>query len=160
MLKSRKGLLIILLALGLSWLGQSPIFIDYFLNTENIPHPAAVELTQSRIEHILYGNETGGGHLYGTGIPCKSEFPQDWDSGDIIRTVEKIAANDNLKWRRELNGYYAAEEKVDGIKVRVILSEDKTRVITGYPINVKRNPCNNGIPDAVNDNMRGIDFNE
>ena len=28
-----------------------------------------------RQTHILYGDASGGGHLYGVGRPCKSEFP-------------------------------------------------------------------------------------
>ncbi len=151
-MKTRRKIWLILIILGFSWFSQSNSFIDLFLPDENIPHPSAVELTQGRMEHILYGDNTGGGHLYGTGKPCKSEFPENWDSAQIIETVEQIAANDNLKWRKELNGYYTAEEKIDGIKVRVVLSDTKGRIITAYPVNVKRNPCDTPYNDIANDN--------
>lgn len=100
--------------------------------------------------HILYGDRSGGGHMHGIGKPCKSEFPEDWDKDEIIDTVEKIAANDNLNWRKQDNGYYVTNKKEDGLKIRVVVSPDKTEVITAYPLNVTRNPC----PKAINDNKR------
>lgn len=99
-------------------------------------------LTRERTSHILYGDHTGGGHRYGAGRPCKSEFPASWSDADIVRTVKKMAANDNLAWRQGRNGYYVSEQmQDDGINVRVVLGPQKRRVITAYPVNVERNPC-------------------
>jgi len=53
-------------------------------------------LTKQSETHILYGDDRGGGHLHGTGKPCKSEFPADWDNQEVINNVKTIAANDNL----------------------------------------------------------------
>lgn len=98
-------------------------------------------LSEQRVQHILYGDDTGGGHMYGAGVPCKSEFPADWDEKRILGTVKRIAANDNLDWRQEDNGYFVTENMEDGVSVRVVLGPQKQRVITSYPTNVSRNPC-------------------
>lgn len=100
-----------------------------------------VIISDSRIEHILYGDHKGGGHKYGVGKPCKSEFPKDWDDERILDVTRKIAANDNLPWARQNNGYYVVESYEDDVRVRVVKGPKKQRVITAYPTNVKRNPC-------------------
>lgn len=100
-----------------------------------------VILSEKRVAHILYGDMTGGGHRYGAGKPCKSEFPQSWNDEKIIDVTRKIAANDNLSWERQGNGYYVVENFVDSVKVRVVKGPKKQRVITAYPVNVARNPC-------------------
>lgn len=105
-------------------------------------------ISPERRAHILYGDATGGGHLYGTGKPCKSEFPEYWDEQTVIKEVELIAANDNLNWEQQRNGYYVTEQKVGTINVRVVKDRSGEDVITAYPTNVPRNPCpandNNG----------------
>ncbi len=159
MFKTRKGLLLIVLLLVFTGAGQS--FLREHVSNLFSNHPDSVQLTQGRMNHILHGDDRGGGHLYGTGKPCKSEFPKDWNEEKIISTVKSIAANDNLDWEKESNGYYTAEEKVNGIKVRVVLSDDKTRIITAYPLNVPKNPCgakDTGTP--ANDNTPKFKYNE
>jgi len=145
MFKTRKGLLVILILL----LG-APLMQDFFFAL-NKPRDS-IDLSDKAKTHILYGNETGGGHLYGIGIPCKSEFPQDWTAEKIITTTKQIAANDNLSWERQRNGYYVAEQTIDGLDVRVVLDREKDGVITAYPTNVPRNPCPNR--PAANDNSK------
>lgn len=99
-------------------------------------------LSKSRINHILYGDATGGGHKFGTGAPCKSEFPASWNDTDIIDTVKTMAANDNLDWKQQDNGYYVAEQNAsDGTRVRVVLDREGDDVITAYPVNTRRNAC-------------------
>ncbi len=98
-------------------------------------------ISPERRIHILYGDERGGGHFHTANRPCKSEFPEDWDEEKVIKTIELIAANDNIGWRQEQNGYFAGEQKIDGLNIRVILNPQKSGVITAYPINVTRNAC-------------------
>jgi len=105
-------------------------------------------LTEQAEKHILYGDARGGGHLHGIGKPCKSEFPEDWDEEEIVARVKDIAANDNLNWQEQGNGYHVAAEMVEDIRVRVVLNHDQTKIITAYPTNVPRNPC----PRPANDN--------
>lgn len=100
-----------------------------------------VILTPEHAQHILYGDERGGGHLHGVSKPCKSEFPQDWDAEKITTTAERIAANDNLNWEAQHNGYYVAESNEGDVRVRVVLGPQRQHIITAYPVNVERNPC-------------------
>ena len=101
----------------------------------------ASAISPQRRIHILYGDATGGGHLYGAGKPCKSEFPKHWDEDTVIKEVEVIAANDNLNWEQQRNGYYVTEQKVGTVKVRVVKGRNNEKVITAYPVNTGRNPC-------------------
>ncbi|MGB4056594.1 MAG: EndoU domain-containing protein [Alphaproteobacteria bacterium] len=103
--------------------------------------PGIVTISEKSAKHILHGDGRGGGHLYGTGTPCKTEFPADWSENDVLQNVKLIAANDNLDWREQDNGYYVAESLVQGVKVRVVLGKDKQNVVTAYPVNRPRNPC-------------------
>lgn len=105
-----------------------------------IPQPLPT-ITPDREHHILYGDRTGGGHLHGIGKPCKTEFPQSWDAEKIIARVRAEAANDNVKWRREKNGYHSSDRMIDGVRVRIVLDEDRSHVITAYPVNLPRNTC-------------------
>lgn len=108
----------------------------------NIPaNDNSINLSDKATHHILYGNETGGGHKYGMNKPCKSEFPKNWNDEDITSRVKNIAANDNTHWKKESNGYYSSEEMVDGINIRVIIGRKQKNIITAYPTNTKRNPC-------------------
>lgn len=107
----------------------------------------ASHISQQRISHILYGDSTGGGHLYGVGKACKSEFPKNWDKDTIIKEIELIASNDNLNWKKQRNGYHVTEKNVGTIKIRVVKGRNNKQVITAYPTNTPRNHC----PDAAND---------
>lgn len=98
-------------------------------------------ISEQRRQHILFGDATGGGHMHGVGKPCKSEFPKHWDEGTILKEVELIAANDNLNWEQQRNGYYVTEQKVGTLNVRVVKARNGEDVITAYPTNVQRNPC-------------------
>ena len=144
MRNKRRGLLFILIML----------FLSGALSLEKIGHilgyDGPVTVSDQRREHILQGDGSGGGHKFGTGKPCKSEFPKEWNSDEIIATVEQIASNDNLPWRKQRNGYYTAEEMVDGVKVRVVLNGRRDDVVTAYPVDLERNPCPTQTP--ANDN--------
>ncbi len=108
---------------------------------QNAAEDSSGLLPPSVEKHIIYGNSTGGGHLYGVGRPCKSEFPKDWTVEKIIQTVKSQAVNDNLSWRQEDNGYQVSEKQHGKVRVRVVLNENKSRIITAYPTNRGRNPC-------------------
>lgn len=141
--------------LGAPWLmdGLSSVNMADPLHIRSSAQTAANDNTpqipEDRATHILYGDRSGGGHLYGTGKPCKSEFPKTWSADKVLANVQTAAANDNANWAEQDNGYYVAETSIDGVKIRVVLNANKDTVITAYPVNVKRNPC-----PAANDNRR------
>jgi Bacterial EndoU nuclease len=107
-----------------------------------------VKISDKRLQHILYGDKTGGGHMHGQNAPCKSEFPAAWDKDQIVKNITLIAANDNIAWKKQDNGFHTAEQSVDGVLIRVVMNPARTEIITAYPVNVKRNPC----PKPANDN--------
>lgn len=53
-----------------------------------------------RAKHILYGDETGGGHKFGLmGILNeKSKFPIHWGEKKILDAVSNVATDPSLKW--------------------------------------------------------------
>jgi len=110
---------------------------------------ATPEISKEAKAHILHGDKSGGGHLYGTGKACKTEFPKDWDEAEILNNIKKVAANDNLKWKKEKNGYFVATQKVEDVNVRVVLDKERDGVVTAYPINGKMNPCKKSTKAAV-----------
>lgn len=106
-------------------------------------------LTAARLDHITDGDSRGGGHLSGTGAPCKSEFPANWTREKIARDIPLLATNDNLDWQESRNGYVTAESiTTDGLKVRIVVDPQENQIVTAYPTNVARNPC------PANDNRR------
>lgn len=139
MFGSSKSLLVVFaLIVGvLAYGGWKFPAISDALNIANGP-----EISKKAQTHILHGDNNGGGHLHGTGKPCKTEFPKQWDEAEIISNVRAVAANDNLDWKRQKNGYYVATDKVDDVKVRVVLDKERDGVVTAYPINVESNACN------------------
>lgn len=122
-----------------------PIVLSYLYEGYSGPQPSISSnvpaLTAEAKEHLLYGDGAGGGHRHSVGTPCKTEFPSYWDEARILDTVTHIAANDNLNWRRESNGYDVAEETYDGVEVRVVIDPQRNEIVTAYPTNLPRNPC-------------------
>lgn len=106
-----------------------------------VENTSTITMSATAQNHILYGDQRGGGHKYGANKPCKSEFPKGWNDEDIISSITKIAANDNNGWKQQANGYYVTESYSGDTEIRVILGKKKQAIITAYPINTKRNPC-------------------
>lgn len=155
LLKSKKAILVAGIVVILGWAGltvseqDASQIVDIVLTEEEqTPQQSTTEefneasiISPQRRDHILYGDATGGGHKFGAGKPCKSEFPEHWDEQTIVKEVGLIASNDNLDWEQQRNGYYVAEQKVGTVKVRVVKDRENKQVITAYPTNMPRNPC-------------------
>lgn len=107
-------------------------------------------LTDAGLAHIAEGDNRGGGHLHGTGKPCKSEFPRDWTKARLEKEIPLLAANDNLTWTQQRNGYVVAETSVENLRLRIVVDPKDNEIVTAYPTNVPRNPC--PARDVANDN--------
>lgn len=111
-------------------------------NAEQTPDeedpPPRRKVSPKRREHILDGDETGGGHRPGTGKPGKSEFPNDWSDDRIIDEIEDVA-NDPSIPEKQQGRRIIKEGTRDGIDIKVVVDPDGD-VVTGYPANVPRNP--------------------
>jgi hypothetical protein len=101
----------------------------------NVVDDATNLASDPRTNHILYGDETGGGHLW-PGQPGKTPFPQNWDANTIMRNISDIVTDPSLTWNpgRIVNGIqrYEVIGIRDGIKIKVIT--DGTDIITAYPL--------------------------
>ena len=106
-------------------------------------HAADVELvtlSPQRAQHLLYGDNTGGGHLW-PGQPGKTPFPQSWSADEIIEITLMIANNPSIKSRIQANGRRVKQADIDGVRVRVVIESPERggHIITSYPTNLPRN---------------------
>ena len=96
--------------------------------------------TEQRTTHILYGDASGGGHLW-PGKPGKTPFPEGWSEARIMDEISDIAT-DPSAWNNStvqggqtlLNGWS------NGVQIQVVVDTTTGDIITGYPLNLRRNP--------------------
>lgn len=65
-------------------------------SSETIKWPDNVQPPSETVaNHILHGDGDGkrGGHLYGTGVIGKTEFPEDWSEEDVLRAISQVMAD-------------------------------------------------------------------
>jgi hypothetical protein len=91
-------------------------------------------------KHILDGDETGGGHRFGTGKAGKTEFPAHWSDEKIKAEILNIALDPNTRWSKpDARGYISGEAERENVEIRVIYDTRKSRIVTAYPTNVPKN---------------------
>ncbi|OLF16200.1 EndoU domain-containing protein [Actinophytocola xanthii] len=117
--------------------------------------------------HILRGDGgRQGGHLAGTGLSKKTEFPKDWDGAKILSAAYQVTqgppvkgpfptkdADGNVRWA------YNYEGVVDGVTVRTTVFADNGEIRTAFPTN----PADPGVienPAAPNPPPKGIPQSE
>jgi hypothetical protein len=91
----------------------------------------------ARRNHILYGDATGGGHLW-PGVPGKTPFPKDWSADRVMHEISDVATDPNSIFRTGRGGSTIVTGTRDGVDIRVILRNGD--IVTGYPTNLPRNP--------------------
>ncbi|MBO0854183.1 MAG: EndoU domain-containing protein [Nocardia sp.] len=105
------------------------------------PAAASMHVPESIVTHILEGDELGGGHRFGRGLPDKSEFPQRWTDSDVVRYVLEVAAEpDWVHFQR--NGRWKVRGERDGVEMSVII-DPRGQVWSAWPRSgdgVFRNP--------------------
>ncbi len=110
-------------------------------NTNPCAQPNYVDLTDAKGRtHILDGDSTGGGHRPGTGAPGKSEFPSTWSDDKILHEISDVATDPASKITPGRGGRTIAEGTRDGVDIRTVVERDGSRIVTGFPTNVPRNP--------------------
>jgi RHS repeat-associated protein len=96
--------------------------------------------SDARTIHVLYGDATGGGHLW-PGLPRKTPFPKSWSAGQIMHAISDIST-DPAAWE---NAVQQGSQTVlygtrDGVKIKVVVDVGADEIITGTPVNLPRNP--------------------
>ena len=97
-------------------------------------------ISEQRATHILYGDHTGGGHLW-PGGPGKSPFPKNWSANRILNEIEGIATDSTIQGKIQRNGRVLKVKRVDGVDVNVVFEAEARGggVVTAFPSNVPRN---------------------
>lgn len=90
------------------------------------------------IDHILHGEGDGkrGGHMYGSGVPGKTEFPRGWDGARIIRAVQQVMREPD--WEAippDSRALHRFGRLIDGVQIEVgaYLKEQKYAINRAYP---------------------------
>lgn len=101
--------------------------------------------SKNRTNHILFGDITGGGHLY-PGINGKSFFPISWSKNKIMHYISEIATDPKSQWKQitgkignqtTKNGLPVRFQVIgtrEGVNIKVIVEPGGEGIITGYPI--------------------------
>jgi RHS repeat-associated protein len=97
-----------------------------------------------RTMHILYGDATGGGHLW-PGRPGKSTFPQSWNAEKVMHNVSDVATDPASTWVQQTGRAGAqytkggqpvrwlAEGVRDGVCIACIVEPQGAGIITAFP---------------------------
>lgn len=84
-----------------------------------------IRMSSERTTHILDGDETGGGHRHGVGVPGKTEFPASWDDKKIIDMVVDVARRPDLPPKhQEWNDRWVVRGTRDDVGVVVVMARD------------------------------------
>lgn len=97
-----------------------------------------------RTLHILYGDYTGGGHLW-PGAPGKSVFPESWSAEKMLQYISDIVTDPTSERKPSTGngGLYTNSGKPakfvvigerEGVKVKVVFEPAGEGIITAYPL--------------------------
>jgi hypothetical protein len=91
----------------------------------------ALRITPDRLEHILDGDATGGGHRSGTGKPGKTEFPASWSDDKITESILSVGRSPDSAALQN-NGRWKVDGVRDEVTIDVIITQD-ARTWSAYP---------------------------
>ncbi|MGF1432570.1 EndoU domain-containing protein, partial [Kitasatospora sp. LaBMicrA B282] len=107
-----------------------------------LPPPGKIHHSPESEKHILQGDGgKQGGHLAGTGIPNKTEFPKSWTPKKIMDESLDVAKNGTVthgpKPTKDAHGNmrmsWEKEGTRDGVTIRVIVLDDG-EIRTAFPV--------------------------
>lgn len=115
-------------------------------------------LSRQAQEHILHGDpkQHKGGHLYGSGVAGKTEFPESWDEERIVRSIGDVMTSpDWVRQAKTDRGTWYFGKEVGGVQIQVAAYKRDGRyyVDRAYPAGgagVIRNSENGKIPTGTN----------
>jgi hypothetical protein len=97
------------------------------------PPVDATRVSQERAEHILDGDDNGGGHRHGTGKPGKTEFPASWSDAKIINLLQDVARRPDDTPIRQDNGRWFTTGTREEVEIVAVVERD-AQVWTGWPL--------------------------
>jgi hypothetical protein len=104
-----------------------------------IPKGEDIEHTPTSQTHIPYGQyypngQVGGGHIFGSGVPDKTVFPEDWEAEQILDQVLDVARNpDQAPTINPRTGNWEIVGKRAEVEIQVVL-DPEGKIITARPI--------------------------
>jgi RHS repeat-associated protein len=105
----------------------------------NLANPEQVNLASpERTTHILYGDATGGGHLW-PGLPGKTPFPSDWSAMQVMHAISEVVTSPFSTWTPQ-GARFLITGEFSGVDIRVIYDPRTDEIITAHPTNLPRNP--------------------
>lgn len=125
------------------------VAVDSIASVKPMIDPSINIASTQRTQHILYGDQTGGGHLW-PGAPGKTAFPQSWDAEKVMTVTSDLATDPNLYWKPQTGsgGLYTKSGKparfvvtdsngnlpiIDGVPVKIIIEPAGEGIITAHP---------------------------
>ena len=110
-----------------------------------VPRPydtPSIHVAPDRAALILDGvRGHGGGHRAGTGLPGRTEFPQEWSDDRILEALVDVARGGAVT-ERTRSGAALVEGAVRGVLINVVVGSDGS-IGAGWPVSgpgVTRNP--------------------
>jgi len=97
--------------------------------------------SESRTNHILYGDATGGGHLW-PGGSGKTPFPETWSPDRVMHEISDVATDPVSRFVPGRGGRTIAEGAREGVEIVVVLEAGSRGggIVTGFSSNLPRNP--------------------
>lgn len=115
-------------------------------------------LSRQAQDHILHGvpKQRKGGHLYGSGVVGKTEFPETWDGERIVRSIGDVMNSpDWVRQAKSDHGTWYFGKEVGGVQIQVAAYKrdgryyvDRAYLAGGA--GVIKNTKNGRIPAVVN----------
>jgi len=120
--------------------GQATLTLNLNGTDQTVQLPSLIDA--DRAAHILTGDGPGkGGHLW-PGQPGKSAFPQSWDADRVLGEISDVATDPQSARSTQPDGRVRVRGTRAGVDILVIVEPPSRggRIVTGYPINLPRNP--------------------
>lgn len=112
---------------------------------DGYPRESLGSIRYSDLIRVCHGDRDyrgGGGHLYGTGGPGRTEFPPNWDMDRVAAALQAVAHEPD-EVRQDTTGRWRAIGLHEEVKVVVGVNVDG-RIVYGWPLcgpRVQRNPA-------------------
>lgn len=110
-----------------------PIHTGHGAEEDPVGNIISTPIPEDRAKHILDGDDFGGGHRAGTGVPGKTEFPMDWSDEDILEAIKEVAGTGIIDRPARRPKEYVIVGEVNGVTIETVVKPNG-EIRTAYPI--------------------------